>query len=54
MPTTLDFNLDNLPVDVFDLADSGLKIETLTGDSNMVECNGLSGCLCLSCTSWTD
>ena len=57
MPTTLDFNLDNLPVDVFDLADTDLKIESLTAESDLAapcKCGSLTSCLCISCTSWAD
>ncbi|MCA2225179.1 thiomuracin/GE37468 family thiazolyl RiPP peptide [Nonomuraea aurantiaca] len=37
----LDFDLKNLPMDVFDLADSGLAIESLTAGHGMAE-NGAS------------
>lgn len=45
----LDFDLENLPIDVFDLADSGLTVESLTAGHGMPE-NGASFC-CVPCTS---
>jgi hypothetical protein len=45
----LDFDLDTVPVDVFDLEDSGLEVETLTTGHGQQ-----SACLSLSCTSYTD
>lgn len=46
-PDRLEFNLDDVPMDVFDLADSGLEIESLTGGHGLPE-NGAS-CFC-SCS----
>ncbi|RVX44164.1 hypothetical protein EDD27_6887 [Nonomuraea polychroma] len=43
----LDFSLENLPVDVFDLADSGLTVESLTAGHGMAE---IGASLCGSCT----
>ena len=37
----LEFDLDDLPIDVFDLADSGLTIESLTAGHGLLE-NGAS------------
>ncbi|RLK59477.1 thiomuracin/GE37468 family thiazolyl RiPP peptide [Actinokineospora cianjurensis] len=37
----LDFDLENLPMDVFDLGQNGLTIESLTSGHGMVE-NGAS------------
>ncbi|MCC5579620.1 MULTISPECIES: thiomuracin/GE37468 family thiazolyl RiPP peptide [Microtetraspora] len=45
----LDFDLENLPMDVFELADSGLTIESLTAGHGLVE-GGASGCALCSCS----
>jgi hypothetical protein len=53
----LDFDLENLPMDVFDIVDSGLMIESLTAGHGMAE-NGAScaapggGCSGCSGTTW--
>ncbi|MFC4585743.1 thiomuracin/GE37468 family thiazolyl RiPP peptide [Sphaerisporangium corydalis] len=53
----LDFDLDNLPVDVFDLEGGGLAAESLTAGHGMTEvgascptCAGGAVCIC-SCFS---
>lgn len=50
----LDFDLENLPMDVFDLVDSGLTLESLTAGHGMPE-TGASCCpcfcACYSCAS---
>jgi len=51
-PKALEFDLEELPMDVFDLADSGLKIDSLTAGHGMVE-NGASSSpsfLCSCCS----
>jgi hypothetical protein len=59
MATTsdLDFDLDDLPVDVFDLDDRGLSVESLTAGHGMAElgasCSSCSPCTCI-CSSWTE
>jgi len=48
----LDFNLDDLPVDVFDVEGSGLTVESLTGGHGMAEVGAscfFSLCIC-SCS----
>ncbi|MFI5913345.1 thiomuracin/GE37468 family thiazolyl RiPP peptide [Dactylosporangium sp. NPDC051541] len=40
----LDFELESLPVDVFDLADSGLVVESLTSGHGMAELGASSTC----------
>ncbi|WP_017607929.1 thiomuracin/GE37468 family thiazolyl RiPP peptide [Nocardiopsis xinjiangensis] len=46
-----DFNLDDIPADVFELSDKGLTVESLTSGHGLVE-NGASspscGCSCSS------
>jgi hypothetical protein len=44
-PRTLDFDVEDLPIDVFELADSGLEVESLTSGHGMLE-NGASLCVC--------
>jgi hypothetical protein len=49
---TLDFDLDDLPVDVFDVDGSGLTVESLTGGHGMAEVGAscfFSLCIC-SCS----
>jgi hypothetical protein len=49
---TLDFGLDDLPVDVFDVDGSGLTVESLTGGHGMAEVGAscfFSLCIC-SCS----
>jgi len=57
----LDFDLENLPMDVFDVVDSGLTIESLTAGHGMPEngascnsnCSGENcGCSACSGTYW--
>nr|QEO73578.1 hypothetical protein [uncultured bacterium] len=51
---TVAFDLGNLPVDVFDVVDSGLTVESLTAGHGMAE-NGAScavGCSGCSGTTW--
>jgi hypothetical protein len=47
----LDFDLGNLPMDVFDLADSGLTVESLTAGHGMPENGASSACSCFVCGS---
>jgi hypothetical protein len=56
MQADLDFDLASLPLDVFELAGSGLEVESLTAGHGMPE-NGASlcrdcdsGCTCSFCT----
>lgn len=46
---TFDLDVDDLPVDVFDLADTGLTVESLTAGHGMLE-NGASACACSGCS----
>lgn len=49
-PPALDFDVEGLPLDVFELVDSGVEIESLTAGHGMLE-NGASygeGNLCCS------
>ncbi|MER6806339.1 MULTISPECIES: thiomuracin/GE37468 family thiazolyl RiPP peptide [Streptomyces] len=47
----IEFDLDDIPADVFDLADSGLTVESLTAGHGLVE-NGASWPSCgSSCSS---
>lgn len=46
----LDFDLDDLPMDVFDLADSGLNVESLTAGHGLPE-NGASCVTCGYCVT---
>jgi hypothetical protein len=56
----LDFDLENLPMDVFDVIDSGLTIESLTAGHGMAEngascnanCSG-ANCGCSGCSGTT-
>ncbi|MEU6952186.1 thiomuracin/GE37468 family thiazolyl RiPP peptide [Streptomyces sp. NPDC045714] len=49
--THIEFDLDDIPADVFDLADSGLTVESLTAGHGLVE-NGASFPSCgSSCSS---
>jgi hypothetical protein len=48
-----NFQLDDLPVDVFALDGSGLVVESLTGGHGMIETGASSVCTCpclCSCT----
>ncbi|MFI6482496.1 hypothetical protein ACIBH1_31500 [Nonomuraea sp. NPDC050663] len=57
--TTLDFDVHDLPMDVFDLTVSGLEVQTLTlgrgydiVNGPFTNCHGVSGCGCCSgCTN---
>ncbi len=42
----LGFDLNGIPVDVFDLADSGLTVETLTAGHGMIENGASNSCSC--------
>jgi hypothetical protein len=44
----LGFELADLPMDVFDLADSGLEVESLTAGHGLPE-NGASATVCSCC-----
>lgn len=47
----MDFNLNDVPADVFELADKGLTVESLTAGHGLVE-NGTSWPSCgSSCSS---
>jgi hypothetical protein len=47
----LDFDLDDLPVDVFDLDGTGLTIDSLTAGHGMAELGAsVAGCNC-TCSS---
>ena len=49
-----DFDLGALPVDVFDLADSGLSVESLTAGHGMADAGASCTtcvCVCSCCTS---
>jgi hypothetical protein len=46
----LDLDLTDVPMDVFDLADSGLSVQSLTAGHGMVETAASAGC-CPSFTS---
>ncbi|MFB8087469.1 thiomuracin/GE37468 family thiazolyl RiPP peptide [Streptomyces sp. NPDC055992] len=46
----LEFNLDDIPADVFELADSGLTVESLTSGHGLAE-NGASAPSCGSSCS---
>jgi hypothetical protein len=43
---SLAYDLDSLAVDVFELTDSGLAVETLTGGHGMTELAASSHCFC--------
>ena len=47
-PSSAALDLDDLPVDVFELADHGLTVESLTAGHGMPEL-GASNCVCGSC-----
>ncbi|SEG89473.1 hypothetical protein SAMN05444920_106455 [Nonomuraea solani] len=51
--STLDFDVHDLPMDVFDLTVSGLEVQTLTlgrgydiVNGPFTNCHGVSGCVC--------
>ncbi|WP_328389521.1 GE37468 family thiazolyl peptide [Streptomyces sp. NBC_00400] len=49
--TEFDFDIDDIPSDVFELADRGLTVESLTSGHGLVE-NGASSPSCgSSCSS---
>jgi hypothetical protein len=48
---SLAFDLDSLAVDVFELTDSGMAVESLTGGHAMTEL--AASCRC-SCCCWVD
>jgi hypothetical protein len=49
--TELEFNLDELPMDVFDVTDNGLAVESLTAGHGMTEVSGSCNCFCYICCS---
>ena len=49
--TEVEFNLDELPMDVFELADNGLAVESLTAGHGMTEVGGSCNCFCYICCS---
>lgn len=55
MEKKLEFNVEDLPLDVFELAESGLEVESLTAGHGIPEngasvgCNGYNQASCTSC-----
>jgi hypothetical protein len=52
--TRVALDLDDLPMDVFELADSGLTVESLTGGEGIIAmgsagCGGACSCCCSPC-----
>lgn len=47
----LSLDLDDLPMDVFELADSGLGVESLTAGHGMTEVGASCNCFCYICCS---
>ncbi|MBB4966648.1 thiomuracin/GE37468 family thiazolyl RiPP peptide [Saccharothrix violaceirubra] len=47
----LGLNLDDLPLDVFDLADGDLSVESLTAGHGMPEVGASCNCFCYICCS---
>jgi hypothetical protein len=50
----LDFDVESLPMDVFELVDSGLEVESLTAGHGMLEngaSSGTSGCCSCCCST---
>jgi thiazolylpeptide-type bacteriocin precursor len=51
---SLDFDLEDLAVDVFEIDDSGLAVESLTGGHGMTEvaasCSSLCSSSCCCCS----
>ncbi|MFF4323640.1 thiomuracin/GE37468 family thiazolyl RiPP peptide [Streptomyces sp. NPDC001568] len=43
-PNSMEFDFDDLPMDVFELTDSGLSIESLTAGHGMTETGASSPC----------
>ncbi|MEU9114606.1 thiomuracin/GE37468 family thiazolyl RiPP peptide [Streptomyces sp. NPDC048483] len=43
-PDTVDYDFDDLPMDVFELTDSGITIESLTAGHGMTETGASSPC----------
>jgi hypothetical protein len=46
----LEFDLDDLPIDVFELSNSGLNIESLTTGHGLLENSASVGSCACSCT----
>jgi hypothetical protein len=44
-------DLDDLPMDVFELADQGLEVESLTGRHGMTGMGVFCVCFCSCCSS---
>jgi len=44
-------NLEDLPMDVFEMADSGMEIESLTAGHGMPEVGASCNCVCGFCCS---
>ena len=44
-------NLDDLPMDVFELTDSGMEVESLTAGHGMPEVGASCNCVCGVCCS---
>jgi hypothetical protein len=51
--TELDFELDNLPIDVFDLSDTGLTVNLLTQGHGMSEVAASCSAAPYPCSSQT-
>ncbi|MCX2951559.1 thiomuracin/GE37468 family thiazolyl RiPP peptide [Lentzea sp. NEAU-D7] len=46
-----ELNLDDLPMDVFEMADSGMEVESLTAGHGMPEVGASCNCVCGLCCS---
>jgi hypothetical protein len=51
-PEKRNFDLDTLPVDVFDLADAGLTVESLTDGHGMPEFGASNSCVSGCCSAF--
>jgi hypothetical protein len=47
----MSIDLDDLPMDVFRLADQGLEVKSLTAGHGMTEMGASSNCFCYICCS---
>ena len=47
----MSIDLDDLPMDVFELGDKGVAVESLTAGHGMVETGGSCNCFCYLCCS---
>ena len=48
---SMDVEMQDLPMDVFDIADSELQLESLTAGHGMTEVGGSCNCFCYICCS---